>query len=122
MIMHWQHVVPVQCITLRFLSCVCAVFSQHVPGVVIASPHATLPSILALVHPPVLQTFGAMDAQQILPRVPNVKFRVLIIGRANAGKTSVLQRVCETTESPVIYSVNSSGVREQVRSRSQWLL
>ncbi|KAH9051714.1 hypothetical protein EDB87DRAFT_1571155, partial [Lactarius vividus] len=30
-------------------------------------------------------------------------FRVLIIGRANAGKTSILQRICETTESPVIY-------------------
>ncbi|KAI9429323.1 hypothetical protein H4582DRAFT_2151539, partial [Lactarius indigo] len=31
------------------------------------------------------------------------QFRVLIIGRANAGKTSILQRICETTESPVIY-------------------
>ncbi|KAH9015552.1 hypothetical protein EDB84DRAFT_1277245, partial [Lactarius hengduanensis] len=30
-------------------------------------------------------------------------FRVLIIGRANAGKTSILQRICETTESPVIH-------------------
>ena len=34
---------------------------------------------------------------------PNIKFRVLIIGRANAGKTSILQRVCDTTESPKIY-------------------
>ncbi|KAN0137719.1 hypothetical protein V8E53_004475 [Lactarius tabidus] len=34
---------------------------------------------------------------------PKIKFRVLIIGRANAGKTSILQRVCETTDSPVIY-------------------
>ncbi|KAH9066185.1 hypothetical protein EDB87DRAFT_693920 [Lactarius vividus] len=33
----------------------------------------------------------------------NIKFRVLIIGRANAGKTSILQRVCETTESSMIY-------------------
>ena len=24
---------------------------------------------------------------------PNIKFRVLIVGRANAGKTSILQRV-----------------------------
>ncbi|KAH9165308.1 hypothetical protein EDB89DRAFT_1858455, partial [Lactarius sanguifluus] len=38
-------------------------------------------------------------------------FRVLIIGRANAGKTSILQRICETTESPVIYRGN-----EEVRS------
>ena len=36
-------------------------------------------------------------------RVPKVQFRVLIVGRANAGKTSILQRICETTESPIIY-------------------
>ena len=35
-------------------------------------------------------------------RVPNLQFRVLIIGRANAGKTSILQKVCDTTESPEI--------------------
>jgi len=38
-----------------------------------------------------------------------VKFRVLIIGRANAGKTSILQRVCDTTESPVIYRKSGWG-------------
>jgi hypothetical protein len=42
-----------------------------------------------------------MNTQQT--RVPKFKFRVLVIGRANAGKTSILQRVCETTESPTIY-------------------
>ena len=36
-------------------------------------------------------------------RIPHLRFRVLIIGRANAGKTSILQRVCDTTESPKIY-------------------
>ncbi|KAI0249738.1 hypothetical protein BJV78DRAFT_637785 [Lactifluus subvellereus] len=36
-------------------------------------------------------------------RLPKFKFRVLIIGRANAGKTSILQRVCHTTQSPTIY-------------------
>ena len=35
--------------------------------------------------------------------IPDIQFRVLIIGRANAGKTSILQRVCDTTGSPVIY-------------------
>ncbi|PPQ85779.1 LOW QUALITY PROTEIN: hypothetical protein CVT25_002841 [Psilocybe cyanescens] len=43
-----------------------------------------------------------MSAQQRRP-LPKIQFRVLIIGRANAGKTSILQRVCETTESPIIY-------------------
>ena len=52
-------------------------------------------------------------------RLPNVKFRVLIIGRANAGKTSILQRVCDTTESPQIYRVRVIGgteTRELVRA------
>ena len=37
------------------------------------------------------------------PPLPKIQFRVLVIGRANAGKTSILQRVCETTESPIVY-------------------
>jgi hypothetical protein len=62
---------------------------------------------------------GTMDPQQFLPAVPgDVKFRVLIIGRANAGKTSILQRVCDTTESPHINRLNSQGERERVRSHS----
>jgi septin family protein len=44
-----------------------------------------------------------MDVQQLLPAVPhNLRFRVLIIGRANAGKTSILQRLCDTTETILI--------------------
>ena len=35
--------------------------------------------------------------------MPDLQFRVLVLGRANAGKTTILQRVCETTESPKIY-------------------
>jgi hypothetical protein len=62
---------------------------------------------------------GTMDAQRFLPKVPsNVNFRVLIIGRANAGKTSILQRVCDTTESPEIYRPGPRGKRERVRSHS----
>src|SRR6266404_6418200 len=55
-----------------------------------------------------------MGAQQSR-RTPEIQFRVLIIGRANAGKTTILQRVCDTTESPTIYHNNSSGKREEVR-------
>ncbi|KAI6141506.1 hypothetical protein BKA82DRAFT_4440820 [Pisolithus tinctorius] len=31
------------------------------------------------------------------------RFRVLVIGRANAGKTTILQRVCNTTDQPEIF-------------------
>ncbi|KAF8263335.1 hypothetical protein EI94DRAFT_1665623 [Lactarius quietus] len=43
------------------------------------------------------------STEQSVHRIPKFKFRVLVVGRANAGKTSILQRVCETTESPTIY-------------------
>ncbi|KAH9165320.1 hypothetical protein EDB89DRAFT_314754 [Lactarius sanguifluus] len=48
-------------------------------------------------------TIAPTNTQQPRHRIPEVQFRVLIIGRANAGKTSILKRICETTESPVIY-------------------
>jgi GTP-binding protein EngB required for normal cell division len=63
-------------------------------------------------------TIMLMAAQENLPRVPdNVKFHMLIIGRANAGKTTILQRVCGTTESPDVCRVDSSGRRKRVRTR-----
>ncbi|KAH8996998.1 hypothetical protein EDB86DRAFT_2803732 [Lactarius hatsudake] len=54
-----------------------------------------------------------MNTQQA-PRIPKIQFRVLIIGRANAGKTSILQRICDTTDSPIIYRGTWWG-REKVR-------
>ena len=65
-----------------------------------------------------LQPIGTMAAQQDIARRLDVKFRVLIIGRANAGKTSILQRVCDTTESPEIYRLGPEGTRYQVCSHS----
>jgi GTPase SAR1 family protein len=62
-----------------------------------------------------------MDLQQNYPRVPrryDIKFRVLIIGRANAGKTSILHSACDTTNSPEIYKRGLRGRRQRVRSRS----
>src|SRR5579863_7924227 len=69
---------------------------------------------------PLLQGSRTMAPQQNQFQVPDVKFRVLIIGRANAGKTSILQRVCETTESPKVYRLDQLGQRSQVCSRSWW--
>ena len=49
-----------------------------------------------------------MATQGDLYRVPrDIKFRMLVIGRANAGMTSMLPRVCETTESPEVYRLPS---------------
>ena len=51
----------------------------------------TKPSdIMQHVDPDLMEKFG--------------RFRVLIIGRANAGKTTVLQRICNSTEDPEIYN------------------
>ncbi|KAG1901161.1 GTP-binding protein [Suillus fuscotomentosus] len=46
-----------------------------------------------------------MDVSEIRQTVD--RFRILIIGRANAGKTTILQRICKTQENPEIY--NSAG-------------
>ncbi|KAI5988205.1 GTP-binding protein, partial [Pisolithus albus] len=32
------------------------------------------------------------------------RFRILVMGRANSGKTTILQRVCNTTDQPEIYN------------------
>ena len=52
---------------------------------------------------------GAEDIERQRRRAQNVRwltarFRVLIIGRANAGKTTILQQVCDTTEQPKIFN------------------
>ncbi|THV00236.1 hypothetical protein K435DRAFT_657587 [Dendrothele bispora CBS 962.96] len=42
-------------------------------------------------------------------------FRILVIGRANAGKTTLLKRVCNTTEEPCVYDEeNQNLVYEQL--------
>ena len=43
-------------------------------------------------------------------RAKYTHFRILVIGRANAGKTTLLQRVCNTTEEPCIYDDNKNLV------------
>lgn len=37
-------------------------------------------------------------------------FRILVVGRANAGKTTILQRVCATKEQPEIFDGNGQKV------------
>ena len=55
-----------------------------------------------------VESQGAEDIGRQQRRAENLRirtrFRVLIIGRANAGKTTILQRVCNTTEQPKIFN------------------
>ena len=45
-------------------------------------------------------------------------FRILVIGRANAGKTTLLKRVCNTSEEPCIYDEeNNNLVRFRLSSK-----
>ncbi|KIK21661.1 hypothetical protein PISMIDRAFT_538595 [Pisolithus microcarpus 441] len=41
-------------------------------------------------------------AKEHIDRIP--RFRILVMGRANAGKTTILQRVCNTTDQPEIFN------------------
>ena len=42
------------------------------------------------------------------------RFCILVIGRANAGKTTLLKRVCNTTEDPCIYDEEKNLVSNQL--------
>lgn len=41
------------------------------------------------------------------------RFRILIIGRANAGKTTILQKVCNTVDQPEILDTEGKKVRNR---------
>ena len=43
-------------------------------------------------------------------RAKYTHFRILVIGRANAGKTTILQRVCKTSKDPCIYDDNNKSL------------
>ena len=57
-------------------------------------------------------SFEMADTESRGPRIRNKipRFRVLIMGRANAGKTTILQRVCKTTESPEVFDGKGNKV------------
>jgi len=86
--------------------------NEGVPAYAAFDPSPSPPCLLFVniaFLPPV-----TMNHEPLHFHVPDVRFRVLIVGRANAGKMSILQRVCKTTESPKIYRV-SGGACEEVR-------
>ena len=38
--------------------------------------------------------------------------RILIVGRANAGKTTILQKLCNSTEDPMIFDSKGNQVSD----------
>jgi ABC-type cobalamin/Fe3+-siderophores transport system ATPase subunit len=62
--------------------------------------------------PPVRQ--GALSAEQIRAECP--QFRILIIGKANAGKTTILRKVCNAKPDakPIVYDAKGKEVRQEV--------
>ncbi|KAG2749326.1 hypothetical protein P692DRAFT_201789139, partial [Suillus brevipes Sb2] len=57
---------------------------------------------------------ATIDAQDSDLREMIGRFRVLILGRANAGKTTILQKVCNTTNDPEIYNTKGEKIDDTV--------
>ena len=66
-----------------------------------ASNNHRIPALLALTH-----TMEIKDVKEKFGR-----FRILVIGRANAGKTTILKRICNSTENPEIFDNQGNKVR-----------
>jgi hypothetical protein len=47
------------------------------------------------------------------------RFRILVVGRANAGKTTLLQKVCNTTEKPLIFDGKGKKVNPTFHTTSE---
>ena len=53
-----------------------------------------------------------LDPAQVKKHFDRIdRFRILVIGRSNAGKTTILQRVCNTTELPEIFNAKGEKVK-----------
>ena len=69
---------------------------------------------------------GALDAEAIRAECP--QFRILIIGKANAGKTTILRKVCNAKPDakPIVYDAEgkevSLGVPTKVRLENHTVL
>ena len=87
------------------------------------TPHSTSP----LLNPPTSVEMGNTSSTEMareaidsvfgnnMKSVPEVRekyrqFRILVIGRANAGKTTLLKRVCNTDEDPCIYDKENENL------------
>ena len=81
----------------------CSCDSHNLNGLIIPTSRASF--AMSTSSQPQFTTEQIEKIQKKLTR-----FRVLVIGRANAGKTTILQRLCNTTEEPTIFSPNGEKV------------
>ena len=60
---------------------------------------------------------GAKNAAEIRAECP--QFRILIIGKANAGKTTILRKVCNAKSEarPIVYDADGKEVRQEVQHK-----
>ena len=70
--------------------------------------YCKLQRVPTLYSQPSSTTMSDLDPYKL--RMKYKRFRILVIGRANAGKTTLLQRVCNTTEDPCIYDKDNKNL------------
>lgn len=76
----------------------------------ISVPHfKDVPNKLTLKRDELIRTMtGTSNAPRMRKKFRH--FRILVIGRANAGKTTLLKRVCNTTDEPCIYDEDNKNL------------
>jgi len=86
------------------------VHSSASPAMSTANKEAQSPSDL-----PVRQ--GALTAERIRAECP--QFRILIIGKANAGKTTILRKVCNAKPDarPIVYDAEGKEVPQEIPTK-----
>ena len=63
-----------------------------------------------------------LDPEEVKEHFDRIgRFRILVVGRSNAGKTTLLQRVCNTTEAPEIYNSKGEKVKYLIVQRHRLL-
>jgi hypothetical protein len=65
--------------------------------------------------PPIRQ--GVLSAEEIRAECP--RFRILIIGKANAGKTTILRKVCNAKPDakPIVYDAEGKEVPQEIPTK-----
>ncbi|KAI5991332.1 hypothetical protein EDC04DRAFT_3127478 [Pisolithus marmoratus] len=79
--------------------------ASPVPAQVEANPQATTSSGSAY-------RLDSKMANEYLKKIK--RFRILVMGRANAGKTTILQRVCNSTDEPAIFDGKGNKIERDI--------